>query len=317
MSRLESEEHKALAMDDLMHSLQQHCIEQGYPISFSTFVIVAQKYKMSDLLERTRAVQQRWEELADCYAANVAQLALKLGRAMVQEMKLLDARSILEAGCGPGALTLDMARLLKDRSVRIVATDITEAMIKKTSSIEFPCAVEVAQADAQDLSAFSADSFDRYVACLSLMLVPEADLMIQESFRVLSPGGIAGFTIWGDRKRSPIFTCIEEAYATCGHSVASGKRSNFYLADDEPALRDRFLKHGFRNVVTWHFGTVAEPFDIDSAMEFMRRTPMFLGLELPKDLETRFDEELRKILSKTFGEGIPLQIDAIIILCRK
>lgn len=52
---------------------------------------------------------------------------------------------------------------------------------------------------------FPDEWFTSYVSNLCLMLVDDQTSMIREAFRVLKPGSIAAFTVWGRREYSLTF----------------------------------------------------------------------------------------------------------------
>jgi ubiquinone/menaquinone biosynthesis C-methylase UbiE len=72
----------------------------------------------------------------------------------------------------------------------------------------------VQQASADDLP-FEDRSYDRYVANLCLMLVPDFPKSVSEAARVLRPGGMLGATLWGDRAKSPFFTIQPKVRNLC------------------------------------------------------------------------------------------------------
>ena len=73
---------------------------------------------------------------------------------------------------------------------------------------------KVQQASADDLP-FEDRSYDRYVANLCLMLVPDFPKSVSEAARVLRPGGMLGATLWGDRAKSPFFTIQPKVRNLC------------------------------------------------------------------------------------------------------
>ena len=48
--------------------------------------------------------------------------------------------------------------------------------------------------------------FTSYVSNLVLQLIDDSHAMIREAYRVLKPGSIAAFTVWGRRENSLLFT---------------------------------------------------------------------------------------------------------------
>mmetsp|Transcript_22 Transcript_22/g.26 ORF Transcript_22/g.26 Transcript_22/m.26 type:complete len:91 (-) Transcript_22:381-653(-) len=53
--------------------------------------------------------------------------------------------------------------------------------------------------------------FTCYVSNLVLQLIDSSTNMIREAYRVLKPGSVAAFTVWGRRENSLIFTCHDLA----------------------------------------------------------------------------------------------------------
>ena len=72
-----------------------------------------------------------------------------------------------------------------------------EILGKKVQMIT-PLNTTVAIGSNEDLRSLAEDeSFDVYLACLSLQIVPEPIKMLNEAFRVLKKGGKAAMSIWG------------------------------------------------------------------------------------------------------------------------
>ena len=104
---------------------------------------------------------------------------------------LLEARgTVLDYGCGPGA---DAADFL-DRGLTVVATDISEAMLRttlrKASRTRHPELLTCVLADGERLP-FRRDAFGFVSARGVLHHLPRVDAAIAEIGRVLSPGGKA------------------------------------------------------------------------------------------------------------------------------
>jgi ubiquinone/menaquinone biosynthesis C-methylase UbiE len=149
----------------------------------------------------------------------------------------------LEVACGTGN-SLPFIKEEAKPGVPIVACDFSKAFLDKARAKNLQ--VELLQADNQALP-FEDQRFDRYIANLSLHIVPDPDLMLREAFRVLKSGGIAGFTVWGKKSETNLFHIMSNALEKAGY--AEEQRSHFHL-NDEVELRNRFQNAGFQRVLT-------------------------------------------------------------------
>ena len=52
--------------------------------------------------------------------------------------------------------------------------------------------------------------FDCYISSLSLMIVASHHNQLLEAYRVLQPGGIVGFTVWGRKENTALFAFLPE-----------------------------------------------------------------------------------------------------------
>lgn len=103
--------------------------------------------------------------------------------------------ALLDLATGPGEPAETIARQFPDCTV--VATDMSpdQVAIANSKAITLPhltCQV----ADMQDLAAFDDDSFDLVTCCYGFMFPPDIPKAVQESYRVLKPGGQLIATTW-------------------------------------------------------------------------------------------------------------------------
>ena len=98
----------------------------------------------------------------------------------------------LDIGCGEGHNT----RLVAERGARMTGIDISETFVRHAREAERdePLGIRYRRASAVDLP-FAHASFDFATAFMSLMDIPETDLVLAEAFRVLRPGGFLQFSI--------------------------------------------------------------------------------------------------------------------------
>ncbi|GLI16015.1 class I SAM-dependent methyltransferase [Neomoorella thermoacetica] len=106
---------------------------------------------------------------------------------------------ILDVGCGTGNFSLELAR----RGVKVTGIDISDPMLAKArkKAADAGLAIEFLHADAMNLP-FGDNTFDKIVSVTALEFAPELKAVLEESYRVLKPGGrmviglIGGNSLW-------------------------------------------------------------------------------------------------------------------------
>lgn len=102
--------------------------------------------------------------------------------------------SVLEIAAGTGVVTRYLANALAP-DVRIVATDLNQAMIDRAVAVGTSRNVEWRQADAMQLP-FLDESFDVVVCQFGAMFFPDKPKAFSEAKRVLRVGGAFIFNVW-------------------------------------------------------------------------------------------------------------------------
>src|SRR5215207_8594396 len=113
---------------------------------------------------------------------------------MVRQLTAPDISEVLEVAAGTGVLTRVLATELAD-SVRIVATDLNQAMLDQAAAIGASRPVEWRQADAMQLP-FDDRSMDAIVCQFGVMFFPDKAKAFSEARRVLRQGGVLVFDVW-------------------------------------------------------------------------------------------------------------------------
>jgi SAM-dependent methyltransferase len=127
------------------------------------------------------------------YLAWQAARTRPLRRYLYRKVGLRQRRSILDAGCGTGIITREIAR---GTGGHVRGVDIDEAMVSRASAA---CVeVEFIQADVGDLP-FDDASFDLVVSHFLFMWVRDQGRALAEMVRVLEPGGV-------------VLACVEPDY---------------------------------------------------------------------------------------------------------
>jgi len=112
------------------------------------------------------------------------------------------AARVLEVACGTGILTEHLWRAFGPET-EIVATDLNDAMLDYARDRRGAFTnVSYRQADAQALP-FADASFDAVVCGFGIMFFPDKAAAFAEFARVLKPGGVLAFNVWGSLRDNP------------------------------------------------------------------------------------------------------------------
>jgi ubiquinone/menaquinone biosynthesis C-methylase UbiE len=179
-------------------------------------------------------------------------------------------------------------------------------------------------ADATSLP-FPDASFDRYVSNMTVHYAPDADAFLREAVRVLSPGGLAGFTVWGHEDRSPAFTLLPSIKKKLGlvKDSAAGtppSRSSYHMGEDDEALRQRVLAAGFSSCVVWHASSVIEATSAELFVETMiegsnSTKQEYMGWS--EEVRTQFRSEVLNAANAILERGEPVALDVCYCIAQK
>lgn len=110
--------------------------------------------------------------------------------------------TVLDLAAGTG----DLAEALVGRVSRVIATDLSPAMVEAARRRNLP-GVEHRVMDMQAID-LPDDSVDAVVSRFGFMLVPEPDRALRETRRVLRPDGRLAFATWAPAKQNPWATAF-------------------------------------------------------------------------------------------------------------
>ena len=192
-----------------------------------------------------------------------------------------------------------------------MVSDLSPEMVALARAV-LPERVEVQQADACQLP-FADQSFDRLMANLNLMLVPAPEAALAEAARVLRPGGRAGWSVWGRREQSPMFTLAPRVAQEVGIELPEAPRSNFDLGERE-SLREQVRASGFREVLAWYQPMVRDVGSGSAYVETLAQTPRWAGIlaGVSAEQDQAFRETLAARVDERLAAGKPIQLDALI-----
>jgi SAM-dependent methyltransferase len=127
---------------------------------------------------------------AETYDRHVGRYASALGSALIEFAGIEPGMRALDVGCGPGALTAELARRLGAANVRGAepSEPFAEACRERVG-------VEVALAPAEALP-FGDGAFDAALSQLVVNFMTDARVGVAEMARVTRPGGLVASCVW-------------------------------------------------------------------------------------------------------------------------
>jgi SAM-dependent methyltransferase len=158
---------------------------------------------MSEQPDYDEISQGVWEGVSDGWKAHADDLEEgphgEAAARMLDAAALQPGERVLELACGPAGVGLQAARAVQpDGSVRL--TDFSEGMVQAARDRANELGVEnvdFAVADAQKLD-LPDDSFDAALCRFGYMLIGDPFAAMQETARVLRPGGRVALAVWGE-----------------------------------------------------------------------------------------------------------------------
>jgi ubiquinone/menaquinone biosynthesis C-methylase UbiE len=128
---------------------------------------------------------------ADAYDRHIGRYGPALSARVVEVVGLRPGQRALDVGCGPGALTGALAKLLG--ADHVAAVDPSEPFVRACASRAPGVRVEVAAAEALP---FDDGSFDAALSQLVVNFMTDAPAGVREMRRVTRSGGIVASAVW-------------------------------------------------------------------------------------------------------------------------
>ena len=268
------------------------------------------KSKKQKLKDELRESQEYWDEFSHAYQDINKQWTILCAQELHRHLDLRNATNVLEVASGGGIGTQDILTYLS-RDTTLKVTDHSPAMVEQAKKrlLTDPkegISITVETANAMDLSQIKSASVDRYVSSLCLQLIPDPDAMLREASRVLQPGGLAGFTIWGREENSGLFTIFQQ---TTGAKVS---HPYFKLQGDIGNLHERVKSAGFDQVVIFPYWTIVEWWNGDAYVDFFLSKMTSVSSGEIKQMKSTMRQNAKEWINK----GKPIGLEVYIILAR-
>lgn len=192
-------------------------------------------------------------------------------------------RKVLEIAAGTGILTEQLARQLPPQETAIVATDLNPPMLavarRRLGDDASASRIEWREADATTLP-FPDQSFDAVVCQFGVMFFPDKPQAASETLRVLVPGGVWLFNVWGSLRENPIPRIAHETITSYFRDDPPQFYQVPFCMHEEQATRELLADAGFSDVSVVPVRFTAEaPSAHHAAVGLVRGNPVLAAIE--------------------------------------
>lgn len=147
-----------------------------------------------------------WDRQADRMAA----LAARLNQPLIEAAEVRPGLEILDLASGAGEPALTLAALVAPGG-SVTASDLVEEMLAGARRRAEAAKLANLRFELADMEAlpFAEASFDRITCRFGLMFPPDTAKALREARRVLRPGGLAAWMVWGKLSENTVFQVLD------------------------------------------------------------------------------------------------------------
>ncbi|HTZ23131.1 MAG TPA: methyltransferase domain-containing protein [Streptosporangiaceae bacterium] len=187
----------------------------------------------------TRQAQQTWEAVAPAWERHrdkIFDATMTISDRLVELVDPRPGKTILELTAGTGETGYLVAGQLGADGL-LISTDFSDAMVQAAERGAAERGLDNVECRVMDAQAIDlpGESVDGVLSRFGLMLVADPLRTLEESRRVLRPGGRLAYAVWGTIDRNPWITLIGGALLQMGHAPDDpfGPGGMFSLSEPE------------------------------------------------------------------------------------
>ncbi len=263
-------------------------------------------------------IEQIFDEAADSYGRTGPDFFSHFGAVLVEKVAPAPGARVLDVGTGTGAVLIPAARRVGE-SGEVVGIDVAARMLERAREAVRATGLtncKVVRMDVEKLE-FEDHSFDVIIGGFSLPFLCSIETGVKEVYRVLKPGGKAGFTVWSKSPLpfDPAWKMFSEQVRKYGVEVRMPQRVAYSGGDVQALLAGC----GLRDIeISAETVDAVYPTEEDwwgFQLTLASRAAIY---RLPKDQRVKFKEEHLGLLRPFFKpDGLHLPAPAMYALARK
>jgi ubiquinone/menaquinone biosynthesis C-methylase UbiE len=200
--------------------------------------------KADDSIDAKQSIRQGWEEVAVEYTKDRLGIFERYARRLLELLHPSSGSSILDVGCGSGAVSLGATTWAGPEGL-VIGSDIAVKMLQmgRSNAEDVNTDLTFCQMDAERLGLKDA-SFDSVACAFSLFQFTDMEQALNEMWRVLKPGGRLGLSNWGAGYFSPIASIQRDLFRTFNLKPLLNNPLSFKPSE----LNDLLTRTGFSGV---------------------------------------------------------------------
>jgi ubiquinone/menaquinone biosynthesis C-methylase UbiE len=232
---------------------------------------------------------------------------------LVRRLEFKARSAVLELAAGTGIVTKRLRRAMPP-TARLTATDLNQPMLDIAQAKVTSAGIQWQVADAHAIP-FPDASFDTVVCQFGIMFFPDKLQACREVRRVLKPGGLFAFSVWGSLDDNPL------------GRIAKATVNRFFTADpptffdvpfgfsDEPTIRALLKDASFDRVSVERVRKVGQsPTALDATRGIIGGNPTLMAIqERATGTPEQVIDAAARALAREFGDH-PLRVPTVALV---